>query len=159
MTENEYILVDSTGEETAVFLSRVSADWFRIECSFAVFAWGLDSEEIPEDAGMGWLIKVARIDETRLKLLEIRADPDVQTLSHVLPPRGFLESHHFGEFCEQIMTLGGNWELIMGGVFSAWVPQSTGGEEGSGLEGALDAAIRRWADEVKNPGVGTQGGR
>jgi hypothetical protein len=158
VTVTEYILIDSSGEENSVFLSQVSSDWFRLEASRGMFILGLDVDEIPDDAGIGWLIKVARLDETRLRLLELRADPDVQTLSHVLPPRGFLESHHFGEFCEQIMTLGGNWELIMGGVFSAWIPQATSGEESSGLDDALNSAVGRWADEERSAGKTTERG-
>lgn len=150
MTEIERILIHPNGKETRILLSQVGPNLFRVESGLGFIEWGWDEGEIPEDVAMGWLIEADRIDESRLRLRDIRPDPQVETLSLAALPWAFPESQPFAGICEQIMMLGGNWEVIMGGMFSAWVPRETSREVGFELRGALNTAVERWANERRS---------
>ena len=80
--EEQRVLVFPNGEQGELFVSRIAPGRFRIEDFFGfVFQSENFLEDLPEDAGVGWVIEVDELDDGRLQVRQLVSDPNVETVN------------------------------------------------------------------------------
>ena len=139
--EELIVVVSPTGVEGEMLLSRVGPARYRIQDLMGLALW-LD-EDIPEEAGYGWLLEAEELEDGRLRLVRLFPDESIRVLSAALP-YGFSESPQFRSFGRDIVALNGNWELVAGGIFSAFVPKDLAAAREFDLERSMESALGEW---------------
>lgn len=115
IVEEQRVFLFPDGEEDELTVSREGPGLYRVQefFGFAMFG-GLD---LPERAGLGWLLDVEELPDGRLSLQRVREDPNVESVSGVGLPEGFSQSAEFSGLTDRIVAAGGNWELFAHGSF------------------------------------------
>jgi hypothetical protein len=146
MEEERRVLAFPNGDEGEVYVSRIDPGRFRIE-NFLSFSFLSDNfpEDLPENAGVGWVIEVDELEDGRLQVRQIVPDPNVECVNGFLIPPDFTESPEFQNVSTAIISLGGKWKVSAGGIFSAYVPKRSTKERKSSLE------INRYCSSLNRP--------
>lgn len=76
--EEDRVLVSRGGDEMEVSVSRVASGCYRIEDLFRFSFWA--DEEVPEEAGVGWLLEVEELQDGRLRVMDVVPDPSVDSI-------------------------------------------------------------------------------
>jgi hypothetical protein len=83
----------------------------------------------------------------------VRPDPGADGVLSAVP-HDFTRSEPFRALCGEIRSAGGTWEIVMGGLVSAWVPRARFRGGRVPLERALGAAVARWREPWRFDGSG-----
>ena len=141
------VVVSPNGVEVEMLLSRLGPTRYRLEDLMGLVVW-LDAD-IPEEAGYGWLLEAEELEDGRLRLVRLFPDESIRVLSGQALPYGFSESPQFRSFVECIVGLNGSWELVAGGIFSAFVPKDAAAAREFDLQGSMEHALSEWQRSVR----------
>jgi hypothetical protein len=144
MQAEERQFVFPSGKQAGILVSRLAPGKFRIEEYLFGPACVVDDGDIPDAAGMGWLIEVDEPADGRLQVRRMLEDPDVECLNGLLISPDFAKSLQFQIFSEAIVARGGRWELWFQGVFSAYVPKEWPDAGPFSLESHFEDAVKGW---------------
>ncbi len=148
--EREFIF--PSGKQAAVLVSRLASGKFRIEEYLFGPACLVDEADIPDAAGMGWLIEADELRDGLLQVQRIIEDPDVECVNGLPISPEFAKSLPFQTFSDAIFASGGRWELLFHGIFSAYVPKNQIDESPFSLERGFDEAVKQWVNrQPRNP--------
>ena len=142
------VVVSSTGAEAEMCLSRVGPAKYRIQDLMGLALW--PDEDIPEEARYGWLLEAEELEDGRLRLVRLFPDESIRVLAGQALPYGFSESPQFRSFVEDIVALDGSWELVAGGIFSAFVPKDRSVARKFDLERSMKSALGEWQRSFDN---------
>ena len=155
--EETRVLVSSSGVESPVIVLRVDGGRFRIMDLMGFSLWviqgGLDLDDPEEeaeweDAGFGWLLEVDELLDGRLFVHRVGPDPSVDLVDALVVPPGVADDSGFRRLMDTVASLGGGWEIVAGGILSAFLPRRAAEAE----ELDLDRAIRRVLSELGETG-------
>lgn len=140
--EEKRVLVSPGGNEGEVAVSRVGLGVYRIQDFFRYLAWA--DEDVLEEAGVGSIVHIDELEDGRFLVKRITPNPPMHTLQGVALPGGFPQSAPFRRLADTVMELGGNWELVFGGILSVWVPGEAAEARSFDLHAELDRALDEW---------------
>jgi hypothetical protein len=141
-----YEAVLANGTELQLDLEQLDHELYRVTgAAGLILPRPGDGGTVPKDAGMGWLVDAERLDELRILVRAVRPDPEADGVMSVVP-HDFTRSDPFRALGREIMAAGGNWEVIMMGLFSAWVPRARFRGGRISLEHALGVACAQWRE-------------
>lgn len=161
--EETRVLVSASGVESPVIVLRVEDGRYRIMDFMGFNLWAIQGglhlddpkEEVEwEDAGFGWLLEVDELQDGRLFVHRVAADPSVDLVCGLLVPSEVVDEPGFQRLMNIVLSLGGGWEISAGGILSAFVPCGAAKEEALDL----DEAIRRVCSEGTGTGRSARGG-
>ena len=104
-------------------MSRLAPGRFRVEEYLFPVAAVVDEGDIPDSAGMGWLIEGDEFTDG-LRVRRLVEDPNVECVNGRLIYPDFAKSLQFQTYSDAIVANGGRWEIRFQGIFSAYVPKN-----------------------------------
>jgi hypothetical protein len=120
----KYEAVLPSGTTLQLYLEQIDHELYRVAGALGLMlprpCGGL---YVPEEAALGWLVDAERLDELRIRVREVRPDPEADDVIYWFP-EDFTASEPFRILCREIRGAGGNWELLSRTLFSAWVPRA-----------------------------------
>jgi hypothetical protein len=154
MTEHTFEVHFESGHTADFELIPLGGDRYRMSSlASIVLSFACEEEDgFPEDARVGWILRGDPIGHLELRFRQAHPDPEVTTVSAFFPPGPGLEDFPpFRRYVRRIMEAGGNWELVLGGMFSAWAPRRRAGGTEPELDLELRAVLALYQDAYPEP--------
>jgi hypothetical protein len=129
------------GEAVEVEVTPCGYGHFRLESA-------MDALMFPEgdDVAFGTMLLGEDLESGELKYQGNVRDADIEILDLCAIPADFVGSKEFEVLTEWIMTTGGNFDAIFGGVFTAYVPRDRSDDHATRrLAGLLDNALAAYS--------------